>query len=70
MTDSLNHLIQNRSRKIAGSKIACWYDRPIPPQFNPITEAFGDQMEDEEEEPVTAAERGVGELGRRRGFCG
>ena len=48
VTDALNHAIAHRSRKMASAKIAYWYDRPIPPEHEPIAEFF-DGIDDDDD---------------------
>lgn len=59
VTDSLNHVIQHRSKKLAGAKIAYWYDREIPPEIEPTNDLFAGEIEVEPavNEPEAISER-------------
>ncbi|WP_436717770.1 type I-C CRISPR-associated protein Cas8c/Csd1 [Roseiconus lacunae] len=49
VTDSLNHVIQHRSRKLGNAKVAFWYDRQVPTDLDPAMDLFaGETIEDTE----------------------
>lgn len=54
-TDSLNHLIQHRSRRLASTKVLYWFSKPISAQNDPIADIFGDDMFAPEEEATATA---------------
>ncbi len=59
VTDSLNHLIGNRSRRMCGTKVVYWYSRPIAAEDDVLSQdIFGDLYADEPTE-ADAAEAGA-----------
>jgi CRISPR-associated protein Csd1 len=45
-TDSLNHLIQNRSHRICGTKIVYWYSQPVSSADDPMIDIFDGMLDD------------------------
>lgn len=48
-TDSLNHLIQNRSRRLAGTKVVYWFSKQVAAEDDPIADLFGNNPFGDEE---------------------
>lgn len=68
VTESLNHVIQHHSKKLAGAKIAYWYDRDLPPEIEPISDLFaGEHIEEVENDGAeTTSERLMAESSAAR----
>lgn len=43
-TDSLNHLIQNRSQRLGATKIVYWYSQPVVAADDPMGDFFGGEL--------------------------
>lgn len=61
VTDSLNHLIQNRSHRMCQTKIMHWFDRPIALEDDPLADVFDDATDVDEDGEPSAMEQVGGE---------
>jgi CRISPR-associated protein Csd1 len=66
VTDALTHLIQRRSHRLNQAKVMCWYDRPVPPEDDPLGDVFGDVPQDDTLRDVTAMERADAESSAKK----
>ncbi len=45
-TDSLNHLIRNRSHRLCATKIVYWYSQPVSSADDPMIDIFGGMLDE------------------------